>query len=129
VIVTDAAFARRRLEAALAMNTNPTLSPAQVDDLMVIAETNDVDGNTVYTSASLNQAASAGWADKAGLTSDQYDLGGGTGKTLTRSDWHRHCSQMADDYATGRKGVLGSRGRGGIGVIEFVSPAYTESEL
>ena len=130
---TDAAFARRRLEKALAMNTQPTLTSADVDDLMVIAATVEViDGVevTTYTSAGLNAAAEAGWQDKAGLTSDRYDLGGGPGRTLNESQWHVHCALMADRYKTGSWSVLGGSGQrsSGIGVVNLVTPAYTDGD-
>lgn len=127
--IDDAALARRLLEAAVAMTTNPALSATQVDDLMVIAASLDDDLNTVYTSGDLNRAASLGWSWKAGLISDQYDIGGGTGKTLTRSQWFDHCQRMSDLYRTGAMGVLGGRRTGGIGSIGLVSPAYTEDAL
>lgn len=125
----DAALARRLLESAIAMNTNPTLTEAQVDDLMTLAASEDDDLNTVYVDVDLNRAASLGWSWKAGMTSDQYDLGGGPGKTLTRSQWFEHCQQMSRSYASGALGVVGGRRGGGIGSVSFVSPAYTESEL
>jgi hypothetical protein len=127
--IDDAALARRLLEAAVAMTTKPALSAAQVDDLMVVAASLDADLNTVYVDTGLNRAASLGWAWKAGLTSDQYDLGGGPGKTLTRSQWFDHCTQMSRSYASGTLGVLGGRRSGGIGVISLVTPGYTDGAL
>jgi hypothetical protein len=127
-ILTDAALARRLMERAVAMTTNPTLDAAQVDDLMTLAESLDADANTVYTDADLNRAASIGWLWKAGLTSDQYDLGGGQGRTLTRSQWYDHCTQLANAYGNGTLNVLGGSGtRGSIGVITLA--AYPDAEV
>lgn len=129
--ITDAALARRFLERAIAHQTNPALDTATVDDLMTIAASLDTDGvTTLYTGADLNRAASMGWQFKAGLTSDQYDLGGGPGKTLTRSQWFDHCMSMSASYASGAMNVLGGTGttRRGIGSISLVSPLSTESE-
>jgi hypothetical protein len=127
--LTDAAYARRMLEAAVAMTTNPTLTEAQVDDLMTLAASLDDDLNTVYTEAGLNRAAAMGWQIKAGLTSDRYDLGGGPGRTLDESQWHQHCAQMVDRYRTGTWSVTGGSGTrrgGGIGSISLVSAHYTD---
>lgn len=106
-MIVDQAFARRMLERAIALGTVPTLDTAAVDDLMAIATITDGDtGAPSWTGVSLNRAASIGWQWKAGLTSDQYDLGGGVGKTLSRDQWFGHCMQLAADYAIGAKGVL-----------------------
>ena len=128
---TDAVTARYLLEQALAMTTQPTLSEAQVDALMTWAESTDADTlGTVYTATSLDAAAAKGWEWKQGLVSDQYDLGGGPGRTLTRSQWFAHCEAMATAYATGRKSVAGSPRRGsGIGVIGLVSADYVDTEV
>lgn len=129
--LTDAALARRFLERAIAHQTNPALDTATVDDLMTLATSLDADGVTpIFTAADLNRAASMAWQTKAGLTSDQYDLGGGPGKTLTRSQWFDHCMQMSAAYAAGAMNVLGGTGtaKRGIGSVSLVSPLYTESE-
>ena len=120
---TDATTARYLLEQALAMTTRPTLDAAQVDALMMFAASTDaVTLGTVYTAASLDAAAAKGWEWKTGLVSDQYDLGGGNGRTLTRSQWFDHCERMANAYATGRKSVADSpRRAGGIGTIELTT--------
>lgn len=117
-----AATALDLLSAAIALDAKPTLLPAQIDLLMLIASTVDDTGATVYTSAGLNRAASAGWNFKAGLTADQYEIGGGPGRTLKRAEWHDHCVAMAVRYATGDASVDGSnvttrRGFGSIGLI------------
>lgn len=120
--ILDAALARRLLEAAVAIDTKPALTSAQVDDLMTLAASADEFGDPVYTDTGLNKAASVGWQIKSGLTSDQYDLGAGQGRTLDRSQWFAHCREMADAYASGRMNVAGSaRRRGGISSIGLVT--------
>jgi len=118
----DPVFARRMLERAIAMQTTPTLDTAAVNDLMAIAVTTGTGGDPdIYTGADLNRAASIGWQWKDGLTSNQYDLGGGERK-LTRSQWNGVCRRNAADYATGFKTVIGDGGRrSGVGSIQLVS--------
>lgn len=126
--LTDAALARRLLERAIANTTAPALDAATVDDLLMLAASTDAEGNTVYTDADLDRAAALGWQMKAGLTSNQYDLGGGAGVTLDRSQWFAHCVQMSERYASGAMSVLGARlRRGGIGSIGLVTPATAET--
>lgn len=132
--ITDEAFARRMLEAAL--GGEPQLASERIDDLMILAVSlDDETFEAVYTEANLNRAASRGWQDKAALTADQYDLGGGAGKTLDRSQWHKHCMQMAAWYADGTFSVLGGGGSvaggtsaKGIGVIGLTSSFAREVE-
>ena len=132
--ITDEAFARRMLEAAL--GGEPQLTAERIDDLMILAVSLDETFQPVYTEGNLNRAASRGWQDKAALTADQYDLGGGAGKTLDRSQWHKHCMQMAAWYADGTFSVLGGGGnvaggssrKGGIGVIGLTSSFAREVE-
>lgn len=119
--VTDAVLARRLLDAAL--GGLPALEPERMDDLMLLATSLDESGSVQYTERDLNRAASLGWQWKAGLTANQYDLGGGSGKTLDRSQWFDHCMRMAAGYADGAFSVMGSPNasdgtrRSGIGVI------------
>ncbi len=123
---TNAVTARALLEDALALATKPTLTIAQVDRAFALASSLDVDGVTVlYTAAHLNRSAAWGWNVKAGLTSDQYDLGGAGGSSLTRSQWYAHCREMARLYGSGEMSVTGSHtGRSGIGSIRLVSDAW-----
>ncbi len=127
ISTADPGFARRMLERAIAHQTKPTLDTAAVDDLMAIAVTSGTGGDPdVYTGVGLNRAASIGWQWKSAIVSDQYDLGGGAGKTLDRSQWYSHCMRMAADFAAGAKGVLdggaaGNVRRSGIGSIGMVS--------
>ncbi len=119
---TNAAVARLLLEDALALTTEPTLTTAQVTRAFSLASSLNAAGEVVYISADLNRAAAWGWNIKSGLTSAQYDLGGGSGKTLTRDQWFQHCMTLAARYASGAMSVTGSStGRGGIGSIGMVS--------
>ncbi len=115
---TNALTARALLEDALALGTSPSLSPAQVNRAFDLASSlNDV-GEVIYVSAALNRAAAWGWNLKAGMTTNQYDLGGQGGSSLTRSQWHDHCVRMANAYGAGVMSVTGaSTGRSGIGSI------------
>lgn len=124
--LTDEALARRMLERAIANTTNPALDARAVNDLMTMAASTvtNADGSTstVYTEAKLNGAAATGWDWKAGLTSDQYDLGGGSGVTLTRSQWQETCEKRAERFRTGLSSVLAESKTGrGIGSITLVN--------
>ncbi len=120
---SDAVTARALLNDALALTTKPTLTTSQVDRAFDLAASLAVDGVTVlYTASSLNRAASWAWNIKAGLTSAQYDIGGQGGSSLTRSQWHDHCREMARLYGSGEMSVTGTHtGRSGIGSIRLVS--------
>lgn len=113
---TDATTARAMLEDAIALSTQPTLSTQQVDRAFALASSLDTDGTTiVYQAKDLNKAAAWGWNIKAGLTSNQYSLGAGTGVTLTRDQWFQHCLTMAQAYGSGIFTVTGdSLRRAGI---------------
>ncbi len=115
---TDAVTARALLEDALALGTNPTLTTVQVNRAFALASSLNAVGEVIYVSADLNRAAAWGWNLKAGMTTDQYDLGGQGGSSLTRSQWHDHCVRMANAYGAGVMSVTGaSTGRFGIGSI------------
>lgn len=120
-----AATALELLSAAVALEAKPTLALDQVNLLMLIA----LAGESDYTSAHLDRAAAVGWIWKSGLTADQYEIGGGPGRTLKRSQWHDHCVAMADLYSTGRASVDGSTlisESSGIGEVTTVfSPFLT----
>ena len=131
--ITDEAFARRMLEAAL--GGEPALTEERIDDLMILAVSLDETFQAVYTEGNLNRAASRGWQDKSSLVADQYDIGGGGGKTLDRSQWFNHCMRMAAGYADGTFSVLGGGGnvaggtrRSGIGVISLTSSMALEGD-
>lgn len=104
---TDAVTARALLEDALALTSNPTLTIAQVDRAFGLASSLNAAGEVIYISADLDRAAAWGWNIKAGLTSDQYDLGGGSGKTLKRSQWQAACERIASKYGYGVWSVTG----------------------
>ena len=124
---TNAVTARLLLEDALALATKPTLTTAQVDRAFSLASSLDTDGVTVlYTAANLNRSAAWGWNVKAGRTSDQYDIGGQGGSSLTRDQWFQHCTTMAAMYGSGVMSVIGtSTRRSGIGVIALTTEAST----
>lgn len=112
---SDAVTARAMLEDAIALATKPTLATAQVDRAFNLASSLDASGNVVYLSKDLNKAAAWCWNIKAGLVSDQYSLGAGTGVTLTRDQWYQHCLQLAQGYGSGILTVTGdSLRRAGI---------------
>lgn len=114
--LTDEAQAERLLRSAL--GGDPALTTEQIDDLMQIAVSlNNVTFAAEYTGANLNRAASLGWQWKSSLTANQYDLAGGGGKSLDRSQWFDHCMAMAAGYAAGTFSVLGTPRRSGIGMI------------
>ncbi len=121
----DAVTARALLEDALALTTKPTLAAAQVTRAFSLASSLNAAGEVIYISADLNRAAAWGWNIKAGLTSDQYDLGGGDRK-LTRDQWFQHCMTMAAMYSSGAMSVTGtSTRRSGIGSIALTTEAST----
>lgn len=107
--------ARKLLERAVGMTGKPVLATADIDLLLELAVS---DG--VYTSQALNRAASTGWDWKSALTADQYDLGGGSGKYLTRNQWFQQCMAMSEAYRNGSKtvdGIPGTNRPRGFGVI------------
>lgn len=115
---TDAAFATRMLERAIAQDARPALDATALDDLMEVAHRQS-GGTGEYTDAGLNAAASLGWRWKAGLTADQYDqLGAGGGRYLKREDWTARCHALADMYASGQASVLD----GGTGAAAGAAP-------
>ncbi len=132
-VITDEAYAERMLKGAL--GGQPELSDPQIADLMTLATSQSEDGADVFTEYDLNRAASLGWQWKSGIVTNQYDLGGGAGKTLDRSQWFNHCMRMAAGYADGTYSVLGAPGvaggkrKVGIGVIGLTSPMARDSEV
>ena len=118
--ITDATDARTLLERAIAATSQPALSTSDVDLLLRLAESVDANGATVWTVDALNASAATGWTWKAGLTAENYDLGGGAGVALNESQWHKHCLGMARGYGSGEFSVTGaspSTARGTIGSI------------
>ena len=129
-VITDEAYAERMLRGAL--GGQPELSDPQIADLMTLATSQPEDGADVFTEYDLNRASSLGWQWKSGIVANQYDLGGGTGKTLDRSQWFDHCMRMAAGFADGAFSVLGSpnasdgKRRRGMGVIGLTSSMASE---
>lgn len=111
----DALTARNLLDRAAGASTKPTLAES---DMLLLMQIANVDG--VYTSARLNKAAATAWEWKSNLVTDQYDLGGGSGKYLTRHQWWEQCRATAADYRNGAMSVdgePGGMGPKGFGVI------------
>ena len=105
--VTDQTIARRLLERAVQWEEAPALTEAEVDDLMLMAGSDD-DGDTVYTGAGLNAAASAGWAWKAGKVAADFTVALEDGVKFNRSEVHAMCMKHKADYGSGRSSVLGT---------------------
>lgn len=126
--ITDAATAERLLRNALA--GTPELTTEQVADLLAVAVSLDELGDPVYTGAALDRAAALGWSWKSALTADKYDLGGGPGRALSRSQWFAHCERKRAQYASGEASVVGdtSPRRGGIGSIGLMGSLATTTE-
>lgn len=122
--LTDAATAKQRLTWAL--GGKPTLTDEQLDELVEDARST-VDGVDVWTGGALNGSAALGWAWKSALTADQYDVAGGSGKSLTRSQWHAHCRRMAAAYTAGSLSVIAQNRSqdGGIGSIALTTETAT----
>lgn len=119
--VTDETIARRLLERAVQWDQAPTLTEAEVDDLMLMAGSDD-DGDTVYTGAGLNAAASAGWTWKAGKVAADFTVALEDGVKFNREQVHAHCLEMAANYLLGEASVLGTpRRRGTIVSIPLVT--------
>lgn len=128
---TDALTARALFEDAIGLDATPALTTAQVDRYFALASSLDDDGVTiVYRAADLNRAAAAAWDLKANLTADKYDLGGGAGRTLDRSQWHEFCVGRAAAYRNGTASVTGERtvGRRASGSVQLVGSSYVEPE-
>jgi len=99
----EATVARQLLDRAAGAATKPTLAEA---DMLLLMDLAAVDG--VYTSAGLNRSAALAWEWKRNMITDQYDLGGGNGKYLTRSQWVQHCEDNAASYRNGTSTVDGA---------------------
>lgn len=101
--------ARERLVNMLAASEAPALTDAQIDDLLsmsAIASGGLAPGASGYVEAyDLNRGAAEGWRWKAGLTASKYTFGSDV-HSYTRSDWHKHCLEMADRYAAKVHGTV-----------------------
>lgn len=100
VVFSDPMLAQTLLESSVGKGSQPDLTATQWSALMVVAETKDENGATVYTSSSLSIAASMGWSWKAGLTADKYEISGKAG-TMKENQWYQQCRQNSLDYASG----------------------------
>jgi hypothetical protein len=100
---SDVVTARALFEDAIGMGSTPAFTTAQVDRYFALAETSGT-----YPAAALNLAAAAAWDAKASITADQYDLGAGGGRELTRSQWHVFCLNRAAAYRSGAASVTGA---------------------
>lgn len=122
--LTDATLARDLLQRAVAHETNPVLSVAEVDSLMTIATSLDVEGVEVFTGADLNRAASLGWQWKAAKVAADFNVALPEGQRYDRAQAFEHFMDLAGQYASGAMSVLGSSlsgARGGIATIGLVS--------
>lgn len=112
----DQATALAQLTANVAANTKPVLDATALSRLLALAAVPDSAGHAVddpawvptYSDRGLRKASAQGWREKAGLVSDQYDVGVGSGVTFDRSQLISFCLDMAKQY--------GGRGGGGASV-------------
>lgn len=122
--LTSAATARTLLERAVAWDSVPTLTTAEVDDLLVLAGSLDADDATVYAGRDLNRAASIGWQWKAGKVVNNFTTALPDGMKFNREQTYDHCMQQSAAYAVGTLSVIGTSlpgRRSGIGSIHLVS--------
>lgn len=91
------AEARSRLESMVASATEPVLSQAEVDKLVVLAKRTADDGTVLWL---LPLAAAEGWRWKAGKVVGNFDFGS-DGQRFDRSEVYRACLEMAKRYARG----------------------------
>jgi hypothetical protein len=94
--------ARDRLRNMVAADTSPTLTVAEVEDLLDLARLQDRDGlaptdNGWTPTFDLDRAAAEGWRWKAGKTSPDYSATL-DGAQLARNQRYEHCMKMADTY-------------------------------
>lgn len=98
-----------RLGRMVAWTSEPVLTPAELDDLLLLARRPDPDGifpdQTGWTPTfDLNAAAAEGWRWKAGKQAPVHDISTDD-QSARRAQIYEHCLLMADRYA--RK-VVGS---------------------
>lgn len=123
--ITDPVLAASLLASAL--GGRPELTPDQLAQLLALASTTDSETEVVsWERRGMNRAAAIGWNWKSALLADQYDLAGGGGTSLTRSQWFDHCAKMGRAYGSGSMDVLeGSGGAiGAFGITSSTSVAY-----
>ena len=94
--------ARARLERMVAASAVPSLDPAEVDDLMLMAARNDSlnvpPGDPLWAPTyALNAAAAEGWRWKAGKVAGAVNIAQ-DGSSINRSDMHKACLAQAAYY-------------------------------
>lgn len=97
---------RARLERMLRPDLDPTLTDAEVDDLLAGAKRTDADGlapsDPAWTPTyDLDQAAADGWEAKAGKAATGFDFGE-DGQRFNRSQLFDQCMKMAALYRRGK---------------------------
>lgn len=102
--------ARSRLDSMLQSASEPLLTQAEVEALLVEAKRADADGlapsDTGWTPTwDLNAAAAEGWRRKAGKVAGRFDVTV-DGDALRRSQMFSACLVMADRYARKISGVV-----------------------
>lgn len=113
----DETQARTRLMMMVQAESEPSLSPPELDELLALAKRADAEGlapdDDDWTPTwDLNSAAAEGWRWKAGKAAPRYGVTLGT-ETLNRQQMYAHCLLQANAYA-----------RKGIGMIGVTSNAY-----
>lgn len=98
----DEAEARERLRRMVAADTAPSLSEAEVDDLVSLARTTDAMGlnygDAGWTPAyRLSRAALEGWRWKMAKASGGFDFSS-DGASYSRSQVIDHCERMIKQY-------------------------------
>lgn len=114
---TDEVLARRLLERAIKWEEEPTLTAAEVDDLLAMAETGGE-----YPVAALNGAAATGWQWKLNQIAGEFSLSLEGGTKLNLDEMTANCAANRDAYLIGTASVIGTpRRRGGIVSVPLVS--------
>ena len=99
----DIETARARLARMVAADQEPTLDSDAIDELLAMAVRPDAAGlisteDGYVTTWDLNAAAAEGWRWKAAQVANRFDFGA-DGQTFSRSDFLKHCLEMADRYS------------------------------
>lgn len=109
----DVAVARARLERMLSWESDPALTSAEVDDLMLMIREPDDAGRLPDAAGwagawNLNRGAAEGWLWKAGKVADRFDFGSDV-NDFKRDQLHKHCLEQSKQYRRGsRTLVLGA---------------------
>jgi len=104
------ADAQNRLKALTASSTEPTLSPTEIDALLTQYALFDYNGLAPTDpdwegTWNFNSAAREGWLIKAGRVSDLFDFGSDV-NNFKRDQLFKHCTDMADKFATMKYGTM-----------------------